>query len=237
MTVPLLPDFGDDGRWDVPTAEVFERLATEAIPLELAVGGTDRSFHRDVYFDTEDNALHARGVSCLVRHASDGRHRLVVTVVTEGNGVASLRHVATDLPGGDERRWLDGDNEGSRLLRSIVNPTLLGPRLELEVERLTRMASSGGWWRRATFALAYDAVTVRSSGLARPFHELALHAVKPGRPSADDVARALRETYGLRSLTLDRQQRGEQLRSALESEALARRVGSGRWVAVVALDG
>ncbi|MCC6318932.1 MAG: polyphosphate kinase 1 [Gemmatimonadaceae bacterium] len=237
MTLPPLPDVGDDGRWDVPSVEVFKRLTTATGPLDLRITATHRAFHRDVYFDSDDGSLQGRGVSCLVRHDSEGRHRLLVTIVSEHDGAASLRHVMADLPGGDERAGIGGDSEPARLLRSIVNPAWLAPTLELEVERLTRLATAAGWWRPARFALAYDTITVRASGLARAFHELSLHVVKAGRPTRDDVGSALRDSFALRSLTLDRRHRGEQLRDALESEALARRVGSGRWVAVVAIDG
>ncbi len=78
---------------------------------------------------------------------------------------------------------------------------------------------------------------MRAAGLSRSFQEISLFTIRRGRPSIEQVARALSEQLSLRSVTIDRRERGEQLRAALESEALARRVGGGSWVAVVALDG
>jgi polyphosphate kinase len=58
-----------------------------------------------------------------------------------------------------------------------------------------------------------------------------------GIPGAESLARALSDQFSLRALTIDRRERGAQLRAALESESLARGVGSGRRVVVAAFDG
>jgi polyphosphate kinase len=136
----------------------------------------------------------------------------------------------------DARAALEGTSEPARLLRSIVNPSALGEHLELEIERYARTAAKG-WFRPARFELAYDIVTVRAAGLSRSFHEIALHTTRHGRPSAERLSRAMSDRYALRALTIDRRERGEQMRAALESESLARGVGNGRWVMIAALDG
>ena len=46
-----------DGRWDVPSAYVLKQLATERLPLALAASAVTRTFLREVYFDTSDDAL------------------------------------------------------------------------------------------------------------------------------------------------------------------------------------
>jgi polyphosphate kinase len=227
---------GADGRWDVPTADALKRLVSEPLPLGLREGPATRGFLRDIYYDTPDNALKTRGVSCRVRHGSDDRHELTVSIVTEQGGQSLVTRADSDIPGGDVQAALQTTNDATRLLRSIVNPSSLGPQLELEIERQLRPAS-GGWWRPARFELEYAIMTVRTGELSRSFHELALRTIRRGQPSAERVARAIGEFYALRSVTHDRRERGEQLRSALESEALARKVGGGRWIAVVALDG
>ncbi|HEY7567781.1 MAG TPA: hypothetical protein VH762_09440, partial [Gemmatimonadaceae bacterium] len=227
---------GADGRWDVPTADALKRLVSEPLPLALREGPVTRGFLRDIYYDTPDNALKARGVMCRVRHGSDDRHELTVAIVTEQDGQSFVTRADSDIPGGDVQAVLQATNDATRLLRSIVNPSSLGPQLELEIERQLRPAS-GGWWRPARYELEYAIMTVRTGELARSFHELALRTIRRGQPSAERVARAIGEFYALRSVTHDRRERGEQLRSALESEALARKVGGGRWIAVVALDG
>ena len=227
---------GADGRWDVPSAEALKRLVTEPLPLGLLGGAPKRGFMRDIYYDTSDAALKARGVSCRVRHASDDSHELTVAVVTEHGGQSLITRADSDIPGGDVRAALDATNDATRLLRSIVNPASLGPHLELEIERQLRPATKG-WLRPARFELEYASVTVRAAELARSFHEISLQTLRRGQPSPERVARAIGEFYALRSVTHDRRERGEQVRSALESEALARKIGGGRWIAVIALDG
>jgi polyphosphate kinase len=109
--------------------------------------------------------------------------------------------------------------------------------LELETERYTR-AAEGRWrLRRAQFELGYDIVTVRATGLARTFHELQIRELRAGSPNLDQLASAVRERHGLRAVTTHQRVRGALVRAALESEALARGVAPGRWVAVVAVDG
>ncbi len=227
---------GADGRWDVPTADALKRLVTEPLPLGLRGGQPTRGFTRDIYYDTSDSALKARGVTCRVRHSSDDTHELSVAVVTEHAGESLITRAESDIPSGDVSAALNATSDATRLLRSIVNPAALGPQLELEIERQLRPAAAG-WLRAARFEIEYASMTVRTADLARSFHEIALYTLRRGQPSAERVARAIGEQYALRSITHDRRERGEQLRSALESEALARRVGSGRWIAVVVLDG
>jgi polyphosphate kinase len=227
---------GADGRWDVPTADALKRLVTEPLPLGLLGGTPTRGFMRDIYYDTSDAALKARGVSCRVRHASDDSHELTVAVVTEHAGQSLITRADSNIPAGDVRAALDATNDATRLLRSIVNPASLGPHLELEIERQVRPATKG-WLRPARFELEYASVTVRAAELARSFHEVSLQTLRRGQPSPERVARAIGEFYALRSVTHDRRERGEQVRGALESEALARKIGGGRWIAVVALDG
>ncbi|MGQ0646366.1 MAG: polyphosphate kinase 1 [Gemmatimonadaceae bacterium] len=236
MTSPVVRRPVADGRWDVPSAEALKRLTTAPVPLGLRATEAARSFLRDVYYDTPDLALRAKRVACVVRHRSDDRQELVISVVEERGGPSLVTRLATEVPRGDVRGAMDGSSEAARLLRSIVNPATLGAQLELEIDRYTRVASAS-WWRRASFELQFDIVTVRAAGLSRSFHELSLRELRQGRPSVDQLSRALSEAFGLRGLTFERHERGEQLRAALESEALARGVGRGRWVAVAALDG
>lgn len=225
-----------DGRWDVPSADVLKRLATERLPLGVAASGVSRTFLREVYYDTSDDALRSRATVCRLTHHSDDRRDLTVSFVQEVDGRPVITRAVAEVPAGTDQEALDGSSEPARLLRAIVNPASLGPRLELEIERRSRIASKG-WIRPARFELHYDIITVRAAGLSRSFHEIALHTSRDGNPSAESMSRALSDQFSLRALTIDRRERGAQLRAALESESLARGIGSGRRVVVAALDG
>ena len=225
-----------DGRWDVPTAVALRRLAHDGLPMGLRALPPVRAFLREVYYDTTDFALRSRGVTCRIRHHGDDHLELSVLVVNAGDGESGVTHTVADLPGAAATEALHGASDPARVLQSIVNPATLGVQLELEMERHSRTVLSR-WLRRPRFALAYDVVTVRAAGLSRSFHEVALRSLRYGRPTGEAVARAIGDQYALRSLTIDRRARGEQLRTALESEALARGVVEGNWVSVVALDG
>lgn len=223
-------------RWDVPSAEVLLRHRREPFPLGLRASEAQRTFFRDVFYDTPDQSLRARSVTCRLRHQADGIVQLTVSFLDErGSEVDRLRAEATgsstDIPG-----LLTGANPAAHLLSSIINPASLSAQLELEVERHTREAG-GRWWWDARYSVAYDSVTVRAAGIAHTFHEILLYRRRNGRPSGEQVANALAQQLSLRTVTVDRRERGEQLRLASESEALARKVGQGRWVVIAALDG
>lgn len=225
-----------DVRWDVPTPEALRGLTTEALPLGLQAGEPRRAFHRDLYFDTADGALRQRGAACRLRLRSDGRQELMVSMLEDAAGRIDFTRTAADVEAARPEEVLAGASEPARVLRSLVNPGALSAELELEVERHVR-ETTAGWLRRPRFRLTYDVVTVRAAGLARTFQELGVGELRGGRPSLDDLARAVGERYALRAVNVDKLVRGSQIRAALESEALARGVGAGRWVAVVALDG
>jgi Polyphosphate kinase N-terminal domain len=196
----------------------------------------ERTFLRDVYYDTPDASLDRRGIRCRLRYGADGVTRLRVTMVSDGEREPVVTTAEGEVPGGNLPAALAGPGEPARLLRSVVSPDALGPQLELEIERWTR-AATAAWWRRARFALDYDVVTVRAAGLARSFQEITLRTLRRGRPSADAMAQAAGTVLALRTLPFSRRERGAQLAAALEREALTRGVGGGRWVALLALDG
>ena len=160
-----------DARWDVPTVEALRRFTKEPLPLKLTATAPTRTFFRDVFYDTSDLTLRARGVTCRVRHRSDDRHELSVEVVSEADGEAVVTSAQADVPGGVARAALDGNSEPVRLLRAIVNPAAIDPQLELESEVFERLVSSRSL-RPARFALDYAIVTVRGAGLSRSFHEI-----------------------------------------------------------------
>ena len=58
----------------MPTPELLAALAAEPLPLGLGrLRGRRGSSYRDVYVDTSDNALAARGIACRIRYGADDR--------------------------------------------------------------------------------------------------------------------------------------------------------------------
>src|ERR1051326_6612529 len=65
-------------RCDVAGPEALAALREAPLPPRLPGGAPTRSFHRDIYLDTTDRALLARGGSCRVRIQADDRRLLTL---------------------------------------------------------------------------------------------------------------------------------------------------------------
>ena len=128
---------------------------------------------------------------------------------------------------------MDRANQRACSRRSSIRPRQ--PRSSSSRSNGVRMRHP--WPLGAGFELEYQVVTVRTAGLARSFQEIAMRALRNGLPTPDQVSRAMQQEHGLRTVFIDRRDRAEQYRAALETEALARGVGDGRWIALAALDG
>src|SRR5204862_4602454 len=117
----------------VPGAERLDELLATPPPLGLRAGPTQRTFHRDLYFDTPDGDLHRRGATCRLRFDVDDRRALALDVA----GVARCESRVLEL---EPRHIFGGDTEPARRLRAIVEPRRLAPQVELEIERRVRAA-------------------------------------------------------------------------------------------------
>ncbi len=222
-------------RCGVDGAEALERLKDTPLPLGLKAGPPTRSFHRDIYLDTPDNALGGRGVVCRLRVMADDRR--VLGLIVGGSADNPPERWESTVQELDARRALEGTSEPARRLRGLVDPALLKPRIEVETERWTRVVQ-GGWLRRTPrFAFVYDRSTVRHGGLARTFEELQVRRLGSGGPHLDQISGALERDHGLRPLVLSKSARASQLIEAMTGEATARMIASQRAVAVLAVDG
>ena len=223
-------------KWDVASAELLRELIGSDLPLGLRADTPRRTFHRDLYYDTSDGALSRREITCRFRLGSDDRRHLLLTMPAGAEG----RHAPDRVCFGAEVRDLDladalaGDSAPARRLRGLVDPTALQPVAELEVERTLRTAR-GRWPWSARFELVYDAATVRHGGLRREFHELKLRLLRAGAPTLDDVSAAVAGRPGLRPILETKMARAQRLATGLEAEVLARSIGGGRAVTVLAL--
>jgi polyphosphate kinase len=223
-------------RCDVPTAELLATLAGESLPLGLVVRATTRRHYRDVYVDTSDNALAARGIACRIRYGADDRRTITLGVAEAGlpvSGPGELYEAeagALDLPA-----ILNGDSGPARRLRGLIDPARLEPRFELEIDRVARTASRP-WHLPGRFAFLYDRVTVRNGRLTREFQELKVRRLVRGRPRLEEVSRALEQAHGLRPVLPTKMVRARTLLRELGRESLIRNLDSGRAIAVIALE-
>jgi polyphosphate kinase len=217
-------------KWDVASPELLRDLIASPPPLGLRVTDTTRGFHRDVYYDTTEGSLARRDVTCRFRLGADDRRLLTVTLA------ATREHFTSAVTELDLAAALRGGSEAARRLRGLVDPTTLEPLVEFEVERVTRTVS-GRWPWNARYDLVYDSVTVRYERLSRVFHEIKLCRRRRGKPDLAEVAAAMQRVSGIRSILESKLARGQRMVATLEGESLARSLGTGRAVTLLALDG
>jgi polyphosphate kinase len=229
----MTADTGAVLRWDVATLHALEQLREAPPPAGLRAGPPERAFHRDIYFDTAEGALSRRDITCRVRIGADDVRRLTLTLPP---GTAGHRErfesVAEEA---EPAAILAGTSEAARRLRGLVDPAGLLQAATLEVSR-TRRGVAPRWPWRARYVLEYDAVTVRHEGLTRGFQELRLREIRRGHPSLEAVADAITRGHRLRPVLDSKLARSQRLLGSLEREAIARSLGSGRCVTLLALD-
>lgn len=189
MTVTVQPGW----RWNVLSLEQLRALSVAPLPGGIAASAPVRSLHRDLYLDTVDGVLRARGVALRLRLTADDRQTLSLMIHEAGSAatcVAAVVHAADPAEAVQER------NTVTRRLRGIVDPQRLGVRIELEVERATRTADRD-WIGRPRVELHYDNISIRRESSVRTFQQLSVHA----RRDAARVARLaalLERELGLR---------------------------------------
>lgn len=221
-------------RCDVAGPEALAELRDAALPPRLRGSPPSRSFHRDIYLDTAEQTLLAKGVSCRVRVRTDDR-RLLTLFISGGTSSRGERY-EEEVPELDPRQALEGSSEPARRLRGLVDPLSLKPRIELEVERWSRIASAGFFRREPRFAFLYDLCTIRHGGLSRSFEELQVRRLAPGAPHLEEIAQALERQHGLRPLVAPRHQRASHLVVAMSAEVAERRFSTETSVVLLALD-
>ncbi len=216
-------------KWDVASPEVMRELIDAPPPGGVRVTATAHGFHRDIYYDKADGALGRRDVTCRFRLGADDRRVLTVALASPPQ-----RFVA-EVAELDLSAALLAESEPARRLRGLVDPAKLEPLAELEVERATRILA-GPWPWSARYELTHDVVTVRHDRLSREFREMKLRTLRAGRPDLATVAAGLRVS-GARPILESKLARAQRTVATLEGEALARSLGTGRAVTLVALDG
>lgn len=232
---PSVPAAGADPlapapvRFDPAAPGVLDAVAAGPAPAGLRAGLPRSLGFRDVYHDTPDGDLEARGAWACVRHYSNGTRTLAVRSGPDGE---QGRVLAVELPPSEGDAPLQGLSEPARLLRSLVDPARLVPRLELVTHRRVREFAPAA--AEGAVEVACDAVTVRDGALRAELGEVEVR-VPPGAGPEHPVAHALRHAHGLRRVVEDRLERARHALREREMDGLEEAVRTSRRVAVVAL--
>ncbi|MBI4539377.1 MAG: CYTH domain-containing protein, partial [Gemmatimonadetes bacterium] len=224
-------------RLAVHSREELDEIESAALPLALRSSSVSARFHRDLYFDTPDQALERRGVTCRIRLCMDGWRGLIVTLRERGGDV-SFGHRArytAQVTDADPPAALGGPSEPARILQAIVDPARLSAIIEMETERRVRVARRGWIWR-SSFEIHYDDVTVRSGGAAVRFQEIHIHWLRRGHPTLDELSGALRRQWRLTPILADRLARAQRLIDEREAAILEHGIRESREVAVIPFD-
>ena len=222
-------------RLDIPEPELLPLLLEASLPLGLRARVIERSFHRDLFLDTPDGGLAARGITCRFRIGADDRRRLTIDVAAEARFPASQR-ARYDAMVNDTDIWraLEGSSGPARRLRGLVDPAHVEVVVQVETERhVRRTADSLQWLRGPRFAFVYDRCTVRGKARSREFMELSIRRLRPGGPQRSDLARALQAQHGLRPLVASTRERAQLLLRWLEHEEETIAVGAKRLVVLI----
>ena len=214
---------------DVPSREILDQLASDAPPLGMRCTPLKHSFHRDIYFDSRDRTLEKRGVSCRLRTRSDDKRILSLEI----RQTHERQVHEEEVPEVDPHDVLRGSSDPARRLRAIIDPDLLEPTIELEIERRQRRFWKG-WLPLPQFELLYDIVAVRSEGASRYFYELKIRYLRGGKPSLEAVVRDSRSRYALRTTLSRKADRARKKLASLGSRTLTGEVYGIHEVAVIA---
>lgn len=212
-------------------------MVGEELPLGLRADVVEPFFQRDIYFDSPDHALRRRGISCRFRVRMDDTRILTVHVVGPpdvGGAVITAQTFEAVVPELEGAQALAGTSDPARRLRAVIEPERLRPRIQFETERRVRRTQPQ-WWRRGTYEIVYDVVTVRSERRAQAFQELKVRELRRGRPGLSALVDALVTGYGLRPLFVGKIDRAEK---ALRELDVARLAGGreGREVVLIVVD-
>ena len=215
-------------RFDPGAPGVLQAVATGPAPEGFRAGPPSTHVFRDVYLDTEGGGLERRGAWASLRHHGDGSRTLSVRTApdAEGGQVA-----VADLPP-DAGSPLHGDSAPARLLRAMVDPDRLVPRIELETHRVLRSIQS---LDGRPAEVACDAVTARAGEVAARLEEIELR-LPEGADAEHPVAAALRHAHGMRRVAEDRLARARHALREAELDRMEEAVRAARRVAVVAME-
>jgi polyphosphate kinase len=221
-------------RFEVPSREVLDRLASGSLPSGIDASPPERDFRRDVYYDTAGADLEKRGVTVRLSTRSDGVRLLNVDVRERSDADRITRRHAEEGVGDEEATEIFmASSEPARLLRSMTDPARLSARLELETTRWSRRLKPAATTSGAITMLC-DAVTLRFEDLVAEFEEVELQFAEAASDDLDAVASVLQRELGLRATLASKLSRAREALENLEIHSLEERVRGSREVGVIA---
>ena len=182
----------------VPSPELLVLLASGERPFGVPAGPPRIRSLRETYFDTPDQALRRRGMTCKLRQ-EEGEDPDVVVTLGEGpdaEGITSRSRLTASAVGFGIFETLRGDSEPAILIQKIVDPGKLRPQIALEIQRLGR-AYRRGFLRKTALLLHFDRITVQGGGVSCVFHELRIRRRGKGGPTIQELALHLRDCHHL----------------------------------------
>jgi polyphosphate kinase len=179
-------------RYELRSAAELETLARAPLPLGIHAGEARASSHRDLYLDTPDDALRARDVVCRLRIGARSPQRLTLIL---GSDHASER-IEASVRASSAEAALAVESPVRQRLQSIVDPSILVPRVELEVDRLTRAANPDLLLRRRA-EMHFDRITVRREGEVRTLFQLCAHHRRGSLSEFQRLVEALEREHDL----------------------------------------
>src|SRR5438067_13075211 len=201
-------------RFDVVTAEQLSLLASQPVTATssraeraTAPSADSRVLYRDLFIDTADDHLQRRGITCRLRIGSDDR-RLLTAFVGTPNDSTPPRSYDAEVTAADPRSAVASDTEPARRLAAVVDIRLLETKLELQVERIERVAARD-WLRRPRIHLYYDRVHVRSGIVSRAFHQVTVRSTRNHDPVFDRICAELEDQAGLRPIAAGTRERAQ----------------------------
>lgn len=182
----------------IPSPELLVRLASQDKPFGISAGPPRIRFLRETYFDTPEQALRRRGMTCKLRQGQ-GEIPSVVVTVGEGpdsEGITSRSRLTAAAVGFGIFETLRGESEAAVQVRKFVDPKELRPQISLDIQRLGRLHRSG-LLRRPTLYLYFDRISIQAGGGSSLIHEIRIRRHRAGGPLIRDLGQRLRDQYHL----------------------------------------
>lgn len=171
-------------RWEAISREQLAAVAAAPLPGRVPAVATRRELHRDVFLDTAERSLRARGVRCRLRCTAEGTATL--TLWTAGESGTEQR-VSVRVDSTEPSEALAQRTIVRRRLAGLVDPAALQPWIALEVERVSRFAGRD-WLGRPLVVVHYDDITVRRDSAARSFQLVTEHHLRGSAELAERIA-------------------------------------------------